>query len=72
MCEFMSIMLNKEGYHVRTTTSSMEALKIIGQEDFDLVISDVVMPEIDGVQLLEKIKKTNPETEIIMITAYAS
>lgn len=72
LCEFFDILLTSEGYHIKTTNKSIDALKIIEEEDFDLVIVDICMPEVDGFAILENVKKIKPDTIVIMITAYAS
>jgi len=72
MCDFLEIMLKKEGYQVRTTTDPWEALELVEKEPFHLVLTDVRMPEIDGFQVLRRVKEVQPETLVIMITAYGS
>ena len=72
MCDFLEIMLKKEGYQVRTTTDPREALELVEKEPFHLVLTDVRMPEIDGFQVLRRVKEVQPETLVIMITAYGS
>lgn len=72
MCEFLEVLLEKEDYDVTTTTESLEALEKIKEDDYDLVIADIIMPDMDGVELLSNIEEEAPDTEVIMITAYAS
>ncbi|MBN1551204.1 sigma-54-dependent Fis family transcriptional regulator [bacterium] len=73
MCDFLSILLEKEGYTILSTTNSREALNIIQRNDcVDMVITDIMMPEIDGMELLKRIKLYNPNIVVIMITAYAT
>ena len=64
--------LVKEGHSVKTASSGEEGLEILGREGFDLVLSDLRMPGIDGIKLLKKIKETNPGTEVIIITGQAT
>ncbi|MBI5048306.1 MAG: sigma-54-dependent Fis family transcriptional regulator [Deltaproteobacteria bacterium] len=70
--DFLEIMLKKEGYKVASVSSGEEALKLTGQTSYELVISDIRMKGMDGVELLKKVKEINPDTIVLMITAYAS
>ena len=72
MRDFLSIMLKKEGYDVVTAENGGGALKAIQAEIFDLVITDVKMPGIDGIEVLKTVKEVSPETVVIMITAFAT
>ncbi len=72
MCDFMEIMLSKEGYDVDKAGSGPEALTKTNSENYDLVIADLMMPEMSGLELLEKVKKTHPQQEFIVMTAFAS
>lgn len=69
MCNSLKKLLEKNGYQVRVSYSGKEALEKIHQERFDLIICDVVMPEIGGLVFLSRIEPTVP---VIMMTAYAS
>jgi len=72
MCKFMQIMLKKEGYDVVSTQNSKEALEKIKSSHFDLVIADLMMPEMNGIELLSKVKSIDPDLSFIVMTAYAS
>ncbi|MDH4222541.1 MAG: sigma-54 dependent transcriptional regulator [candidate division Zixibacteria bacterium] len=73
MCRFMQIMLQKEGYDVSSTVSSKEALEEIkNKKDYDLVIADLMMPEMNGLELLSRAKNIQPDINFIVMTAYAS
>ncbi len=72
MREFLNILLEKEGYEVTTASEASSALDFIKAQDFDLVLSDIKMPGMGGLTLLEKIKEINNSIPVIMITAYAS
>jgi two-component system response regulator PilR (NtrC family) len=72
MRDFLSIMLKKEGYDVVTAENGRSALKVIQAEIFDLLITDVKMPGIDGIEVLKTAKEVSPETVVIMITAFAT
>jgi two-component system, NtrC family, response regulator PilR len=72
MREFMEIMLTKEGYDVTTAEDPAKAINLCRKLAFDLVITDLRMPKIDGIEFLKIIKDQNPEIMVILITAYAS
>ncbi|RMF94113.1 MAG: sigma-54-dependent Fis family transcriptional regulator [Candidatus Schekmanbacteria bacterium] len=72
LLEFMEIMLEQEGFNVTTCQNGEKALKILKEELFDIVITDIKMPRISGIDILKYIKNTSPDTDVIMITAYAS
>jgi DNA-binding NtrC family response regulator len=60
------------GYEVRQACSADEALQVLSTADIDLVITDIRMPGMDGMELLRRAKATSPELEVIVMTAYAS
>jgi DNA-binding NtrC family response regulator len=57
---------------IETASSGREALKAISQSPFDLVLADIKMPEMDGLELLELIKRKKPEITVVMMTAYGT
>ncbi len=65
-------VMKKEGYEVTGTSSGVRALKHLEEQEFDLVITDLRMPKVDGMDILERCKKVQPSTEVVMITAYAT
>ena len=69
----LSTQLRKGGYEVTTAGSGQEALCFLAQRTFNLAIIDVAMPEMDGITLLEKVRKERGETKmpVIMLTASA-
>ena len=64
--------LRKEGYHVDTAANGLEALGKVKKHEYDLVLTDLKMEKMDGLQLLESIKPISPHTDIVMITGYAT
>ncbi len=64
-------LLEDQDYDVTTVPSSSECLEVVAVHDFDLVILDIVMPDMDGIEVLDRIKKMGKDTEVIMITGYA-
>jgi DNA-binding NtrC family response regulator len=57
---------------IKVCSNPFKALEMLSQKTFDLILMDVRMPEMDGIELLEKIKESDPEATIIMMTAYGS
>ena len=72
MREFLGILLEGEGYRVALAESAEEALRLMDGERFELVISDVSMPGLGGIELLARIKTQAPETAVLMITAFTT
>ncbi|MEI6209453.1 MAG: sigma-54 dependent transcriptional regulator [Desulfuromonadales bacterium] len=72
MREFLSILLEREGYSVSVAGNAEEALRMMELSLFDLVLSDVNMPGLSGIDLLTRIKKLSPETGVLMITAFSA
>lgn len=72
MCLGLGEILNSAGYEVYTTTSGKDALEKIKTETYDAVLTDLKMPDVDGMEVLEKVKKISPETAVIVLTAYAT
>jgi DNA-binding NtrC family response regulator len=68
----MSKLLTVEGYEVSIAGTGPEALEMLRQNLHDLVILDVRMPEMNGVQVLSEIKKIDVSLEVIIMTGYAS
>ncbi len=64
-------LLRDHDYEVTTASNSSECLEIIAAQDFDLVILDIIMPDMDGIEVLARIKEMHKDTEVIMITGYA-
>ena len=72
MRELLEIMLTEEGYRVSTAGDAGKALARCRKETFDLIITDLKMPKMDGIGFLREVKDLSPETMVILITAYAS
>ncbi len=72
MCNFMEIMLTKEGYQVDSAVSAPEGLSMLKSQSYDLVISDLNMPEMSGIDVLREARSFNEDQDFIVITAYAT
>ncbi|ATB32222.1 GGDEF domain-containing response regulator [Melittangium boletus] len=66
--QLASDMLTKRGYRVVTAESAAQALEEVGRTPFDLVITDVVMPGMDGIALTEKLRERDPEQEVVLVS----
>lgn len=66
--ELIEGLLDEAGYEVRTASSGEEALHVLEREDFEVVVTDLVMPGIDGCELVRRIKERLPEQEVVMVT----
>jgi DNA-binding NtrC family response regulator len=65
-------VMKKEGYDVTGTQSGPNALKLLEERQFDVVLTDLRMEKVDGMQILKKTRELYPDTEVIMITGYAT
>jgi two-component system, NtrC family, response regulator PilR len=72
MQDVLEIMLTRAGYQVATADDGAAALELVRKRSFDLVITDLKMPRVDGIDLLKGIKETKPGTAVILLTAFAS
>ena len=72
MLAALEILLLDEGYNVTTASSGIEAIELARKQNFDLVVSDVQMAEMDGIETLSNLKQQQPGTRSIVITGYAS
>ena len=71
MREFLTILLEKDGHSVELASDAASAMHIVAEKDLDLVISDIRMPGISGLDLLAEAKQIKPDLPVIMITAFA-
>ncbi len=72
MRRVLQMILQKEGYEIVTSKDGREALQKVEEENFDLVLTDMKMPGLSGIDLLKKIRESDEEIPVIMITAYGT
>jgi DNA-binding NtrC family response regulator len=72
VCDMSRVLLTKDGYDVTTFTDSTQARAAIETETFDVIITDLKMKEVDGIELLELAKELNPDTKVILLTAFGT
>ena len=65
----LSLSLRSDGYEVATAYNGEEGLKLFQQESPDIILTDIKMPGMDGLEVLKKVKELNPDTEVIVIRA---
>jgi len=72
MCQFLSIMLRKEGYEITAVSEGRKALEEIRENRYDVVLTDIKMQGMDGIELLKELKQVDATLPVIIMTAYAS
>ena len=72
MCDSLYELLTGGGYNVIVTQSSVEALQMIEKDSFDLIVTDIKMPDVSGLDILKKARQKDPETVVILMTGFAS
>ena len=72
MQEFLEILLRREGHDVVVCGSAGEAILALESDDFELVLSDIQMPGMTGLELLDHVKEASPDTLLVLITAYGT
>ncbi len=68
----LSAVLEEEGFETLTANSAAEALKLLSEAEIDLVLTDMKMPAMDGMELLDRVKAKDPDLPVIMMTAYGT
>jgi DNA-binding NtrC family response regulator len=72
MCQFLSIMLRKDGYQITAVNTGKKAIEAVKNTRFDVVLSDIRMSGMDGIEVLKEIKNHDPTIPVVIMTAYAS
>jgi two-component system, NtrC family, response regulator AtoC len=70
--EALSLLLGREGYQIRTAASGEEALNILHDTPLEIVVTDLLLPGLSGIDILKQVKKESPYTSVILITGNAS
>ncbi len=70
--QLLSLVFEGDGHTIRTATNGREALELLQQEPADVVISDVRMPDMDGIEMLSSVRETQPDLGVVLMTAFAS
>ncbi|MBU1193844.1 MAG: sigma-54 dependent transcriptional regulator [Proteobacteria bacterium] len=72
MREFLDVLLSKEGYKVSEAKNGKAAITLIHKNDYDLVLSDIRLGDVTGLEVLKEAKRKNPDTIVVMISAYST
>ncbi len=72
LCSSLKTLLNHQGYEAHTSTGGKQAMESLAENGFDLVLLDIVMPDVDGYQVMDYIDRRSLETPVIFITGHAS
>ena len=72
LLDLLSLVLKKEGYRVKTCLAPTKVFDILEKEELDLLICDIKLPQISGMEVLRYVRENKPEVPVIMITAYGS
>jgi len=72
MVKYLSKRLIKKGFSISSAYNGMDALMQVKASEFDVVLLDVLMPGMNGIETLKEIKKIKPATQVIMLTGHAS
>ena len=72
MRQFLTHLFQREGHSIRVAENGRRAMEMLRQQPVDVIISDVRMPDMDGIDLLRATKELHPRTEVIMMTAFAN
>ena len=72
MREFLGVLLSKQGYKVSDAKNGSQALNMIQKNNFDLILTDIRLGDITGLEVLREAKKKNLDTVVIMISAYST
>ncbi len=72
MRAYLARALTNAGYRVDTVDRGTDAIPLLESEDFDLLLSDIVMPEMDGIELAQKCAEISPRTKVMFITGFAA
>lgn len=70
--ERLKTLLEKDGHRVEIFTNAIDAIRCLEAKPFDIVISDIRMPEMDGIQVMDRIFQTSERVQVILITGYAT
>jgi DNA-binding NtrC family response regulator len=72
LAQGLKTVLSKQGYEVELANTGLRALASLGMKRFDILVADLRLPDMDGIDVLRTVKETRPETQVIVITGYAS
>ncbi len=71
LCRVLSYILNQKGYATTIASDGLEAIKLVEETSFDIILMDLRMPHMNGVEAFKEIKKLRPDAAVVMMTAYS-
>ncbi|MBX3188310.1 MAG: sigma-54-dependent Fis family transcriptional regulator [Labilithrix sp.] len=71
-CELLEMALSRQGMQVTTSTTASDALEMIAARDFDVVLTDLSMPQVSGLEVCERVLAVRPEVPVVVITGYGT
>ena len=71
LCRVLSYILNQKGYATTIASDGLEAIKLAEETSFDIILMDIRMPHMNGVEAFKEIKKLRPDAAVVMMTAYS-
>lgn len=72
LCESLQRVFIREGYETDIADSAEAAFRLLENKSYDLIITDIILPGISGIELVARYRQQNPEQKVIIMTAYAS
>src|SRR5258705_8444117 len=72
MRQFLTHLFQREGHTVRVAENGRDAMKLLHEQPSDLIVSDIRMPDMDGIELLRAAREFLPDIEVVMMTAFAN
>jgi DNA-binding NtrC family response regulator len=72
LCESLQRVFRREGYEADIADSAETAFRLLEHNTYDLILTDVILPGISGIELIARYKERNPDQKVIIMTAYAS
>ncbi len=70
--ELMKFQLDAEGFEIITAETGQKGLDFIKENEFDIILTDLNLPDISGIEMVQRSKEVSPDTEIIMVTGFGS
>ncbi|MBX3300408.1 MAG: sigma-54-dependent Fis family transcriptional regulator [Acidobacteria bacterium] len=70
--QVLTLLFETEGHSVRTAMNGREALEMLGEEQADIIVSDIKMPDMTGIEMLRAVRETDPDLGVVLMTAFAS
>ena len=70
--DLLTVVFKKEGFTVFTSLSAVKAIELIDKEDIDIILTDIKLPHMSGMDILKHVKENKPDIPVIMITAYGT